>query len=115
MRTRRLWWRPMVLNVSVGQSVVHRADVAVGHQTQLDERLEAVADAQHQTVAVLQQVAHRLGDGSGARKNAVMNLAEPSGSSPPEKPPGIMTIWLFAMRVASACACSRRPRRASGC
>ena len=25
---------------------------------------------------------------SGARKNAVMNLAEPSGSSPPEKPPG---------------------------
>ena len=33
---------------------------------------------------------------SGARKNAVMNLAEPSGSSPPEKPPGIMTIWLCA-------------------
>ncbi len=25
-----------------------------------------------------------------------MNLAEPSGSSPPEKPPGIMTIWLLA-------------------
>ena len=39
---------------------------------------------------------------SGARKNAVMNLAEPSGSSPPEKPPGIMTIWLSRMRRASS-------------
>ena len=28
----------------------------------------------------------------GERKKAVMNFAEPSGSSPPEKPPGIMTI-----------------------
>ena len=40
----------------------------------------------------LQQIAHRLGDLAGARKKAVMNFAEPSGSSPPEKPPGIMTI-----------------------
>ena len=31
-----------------------------------------------------------------------MNLAEPSGSSPPEKPPGIMTIWLARMRRASS-------------
>ena len=29
-------------------------DLAVGHQTQLDQRLEAVADTQHQTVAVVQ-------------------------------------------------------------
>ena len=36
------------------------------------------------------------------RKNAVMNLAEPSGSSPPEKPPGIMMIWLFLMPSTSA-------------
>ena len=33
------------------------ADVAVSGQTQLDEGLEAVADAQHQTITVLQQVA----------------------------------------------------------
>ena len=39
---------------------------------------------------------------SGARKNAVMNFAEPSGSSPPLKPPGIMTIWLSRMRRASS-------------
>ena len=39
---------------------------------------------------------------SGARKNAVMNFAEPSGSSPPEKPPGSMTIC--APRMASASA-----------
>ena len=39
---------------------------------------------------------------SGARKNAVMNFAEPSGSSPPEKPPGIMTIWDARMSRASS-------------
>ena len=31
-----------------------------------------------------------------------MNLAEPSGSSPPENPPGIMMIWLFSMAFTSA-------------
>ena len=30
-------------------------DLAVGHQTQLDQRLEAVADTQHQTVPIIQQ------------------------------------------------------------
>ena len=40
---------------------------------------------------------------AGLRKNAVMNFAEPSGSSPPEKPPGRTIIWLRAiMRLASA-------------
>ena len=29
-----------------------------------------------------------------------MNLAEPSGSSPPEKPPGIMRIWLCEISSA---------------
>ena len=33
-----------------------------------------------------------------------MNLAEPSGSSPPENPPGIMTIWLRSISAASAFA-----------
>ena len=37
-------------------------DVAVGHQTELDQGLEAVADAQHQAVAGLEQVADCLGD-----------------------------------------------------
>ena len=31
-----------------------------------------------------------------------MNLAEPSGSSPPEKPPGRNTIWLRRMAASSA-------------
>ena len=48
--------------------VGHRHDVAVRHQTQLDERLEAVADAEHQAVAVLQQVTHGLGDGRRAEE-----------------------------------------------
>ena len=38
------------------------ADVAVSGQTQLDEGLEAVADTQHQTIPVLQQVADCLSD-----------------------------------------------------
>ena len=40
---------------------------------------------------------------AGLRKKAVMNLPEPSGSSPPEKPPGIKTI----------CACLRLRANAS--
>jgi hypothetical protein len=32
-------------------------------------------------------------------KNAVMNLAEPSGSSPPEKPPGMNIIWAWPVRL----------------
>ena len=40
---------------------------------------------------------------AGARKNAVMNFAEPSGSSPPENPPGIITIWLLLISSTSAC------------
>ena len=31
-----------------------------------------------------------------------MNLPEPSGSSPPEKPPGTNTIWLFLILLAKA-------------
>ena len=31
-----------------------------------------------------------------------MNFAEPSGSSPPEKPPGIMTIWDARIRRANS-------------
>ena len=37
-------------------------DVAVGHQAELDQGLEAVADAQHQAIAGLEQVADCLGD-----------------------------------------------------
>ena len=36
-------------------------DVAVRHQAQLHERLEAVANAQHKAIAILQQIAHGFG------------------------------------------------------
>ena len=51
-----------------GALLVHGADVAERHETQLHERLETVADAQHEAVAVLQQVAHRFGDGRSAEE-----------------------------------------------
>ncbi len=44
-----------------GAAVVHGPDLPVGHQPQLDEGLEAVADAQHQAVPVLKQVVDRVG------------------------------------------------------
>ena len=37
-----------------------------------------------------------------------MNLAEPSGSSPPEKPPGIKTIWALRMALSRAAVDWRR-------
>ncbi len=45
-----------------GALVGHRHDVAVRHKTQLDEGLEAVADAEHEAIAVLEQIAHGLSD-----------------------------------------------------
>ena len=44
-----------------GAISVHRADVAIGNQPQLHQRLEAVADTEHQPVALLQKLANRLG------------------------------------------------------
>ena len=38
----------------------------------------------------------------GLRKKEVMNFALPSGSSPPEKPPGIIIICAFAIALANA-------------
>ena len=43
-------------------------DIAIGHKTQFDERLKTVADAEHQAVASLQQVANGLGDLGGAEE-----------------------------------------------
>ena len=74
-----------------------------GHQPQLDEGLEAVADAQDEAVPVLQQVHDRVADRGGPEK-AVMNLPEPSGSSPPEKPPGRKMIWLLRVAWANRAA-----------
>ncbi len=88
----------------VGQSgalIVHGADLPVWDQPQLDEGLEAVADAQHQAVPVPKQVMDRIGQ-PGLRRKEAMNFPEPSGSSPPEKPPGRTTIWLRRMASSRA-------------
>ena len=47
---------------------------------------------------------------NGLRKNAVMNLPLPSGSSPPEKPPGTKTIWLSRSSLANAFTLSAMSR-----
>ena len=43
-----------------GGFFIRLGDPAVGHQAQLDERLEAVADAGHEAVALLQERLHRF-------------------------------------------------------
>ena len=49
-------------------ALVHRTNVAERHQPQLHQRLKAVADAEHEPVAVLEQVAHRFGHGRSAEE-----------------------------------------------
>ena len=44
----------------------------------------------------------------GLRNRETISLAEPSGSSPPEKPPGRNTIWAFLMARSSSNAESAR-------
>ena len=99
--TRRLWWRPMVLNVSVGQlSSMGRMSpngtrpsfTRAWKPLQMPSMRPSRFCSRSRTASVT----------AGARKNAVMNFAEPSGSSPPEKPPGIMMIWLLLMALTSA-------------
>ena len=41
----------------------------------------------------LEQLVHGVGELS-RRKKALISLPLPSGSSPPEKPPGMTSIWL---------------------
>ena len=38
-------------------------DSAIGNQAQLDKRLEAIANTQHQTIALLKQLTYRFGNG----------------------------------------------------
>ncbi len=61
-------------------------DLAKRNEAQLNERLETVTDTAYQAVALFQRACtcSRI---EALRKNAVINLPEPSGSSPPEKPP----------------------------
>ena len=64
------------MKVSVGSSRRDGANLAVGHQAQLDERLEAVADAQGQAVALVQQTV----DGVGHRRVAEEGRNELGGA-----------------------------------
>ena len=85
-----------------GAGLVRFDDLPEGHEPELDERLEAVADAAHEAVAAFQGAPSTCSFTSSLRKKAVMNLPEPSGSSPPEKPPGIKTMLASLMREANA-------------
>ena len=50
--------------------VVHRTNVAVRNKAQLDECLEAVADAQHKAIALLEKLADSLGNLRSAEEGA---------------------------------------------
>ena len=46
----------------------HRHDMPERHQTELDQRLEAVADAEHQAVAIIEEVTDGISDFGGAEE-----------------------------------------------
>ncbi len=91
----------MVLNVNVGHSAVIGTMSPYGTRPSL---ISAWKPLQMPSIrpSRLFNRSRTASVTAGARKNAVMNLAEPSGSSPPEKPPGIMMIWLFLISSTSA-------------
>lgn len=101
VRTRRLWWRPMVLNVSVGHSAVIGTMSPYGTRPSLISAWKPLQIPSIRPSRLFNR-SRTASVTAGARKNAVMNLAEPSGSSPPEKPPGIMMIWLFLISSTKA-------------
>ena len=67
------------------------ADLAVGHKTQFDKRLEAVADTEHQTIALAEQFMNRVLD-AGAAQERSDELARAIRLVTAGKPPGTMTI-----------------------
>ena len=74
---------PDIIESECGAVVPHLPDLAIGHQAQLDERLESVADAQHQAIPLFEQIHHRPAD-FGIAEGGGDKLPEPSGSSPPK-------------------------------
>ena len=76
-----------------GAACIGIDDLAVGHQAQLVSawkplQMPSIRPSRRSSSSVTPSFS------AGLRKKAVMNLAEPSGSSPPEKPPGMKIIWL---------------------
>ena len=41
---------------------IHRDDVTIGHEPELDERLKAVANAQHEAITIVEQTTHGIRD-----------------------------------------------------
>ena len=96
-----------------GAVCAHRR-ISHRHQSQLNERLKAVADAQHRHPSAFNSSITASAT-LGLRSVVAINFPEPSGSSPAEKPPGIIIIWLSSMALACSCieasiSCTERLR-----
>ena len=73
-------------------------DLAVRYESELDECLEAVADAS-MSPSLCWRSSVMASLMRGLRSIAAMNLPEPSGSSPALKPPGSMRICALLMAM----------------
>ena len=94
------WWRPIVLKVSVGQcSSVSRIS-PYGTRPSLMRAWKPlqIPSIRPSRLFSISMVAFFT---ASFRKKEVMNFAEPSGSSPPEKPPGMKIICDSAIRFAT--------------
>ena len=69
-------------------------------QSQLDERLEAIANSQHQGHLFSERNPSPPGRRGDCEKYRCNKTFRTIGSSPPEKPPGSMTIWLFSISLS---------------
>ena len=103
--TRRDWCLPIVLKVKVGVSAFASIISPYGTRPNL---ISAWKPLQIPAIKP-SRCFNNLWTSSliaGLRKNAVMNLPLPSGSSPPENPPGINTICALLSSFANAATLS---------
>ena len=99
------WWAPSVLYVNVGLSGSVSTILPYGTSPSLTSawkplQMPSIRPSFLSRSSVTPSVIAAL------RKNAVMNFAEPSGSSPPEKPPGMNTTC-DSLRAAANCSTER--------
>ena len=112
VRTSLDWWRAILLKVRVGQFSSVSMILPYGTRPSLISAWKPLQiPAMRPSLFSRSSVTASLI--SSFLKKAVMNLPEPSGSSPPENPPGMKIIWLsltFAAKSAIDAATSAAVR-----
>ena len=113
VRTIRLWCRPMVLKVSVGQVSSVSMIRPKGTSPSLIRAWNPL-QMPHMRPSRFSSRSVTASFTASPRKKAVMNLALPSGSSPPLKPPGMKMIWDSRISLAKVSTLRAMPSARRG-